>query len=177
MNRWTDKDVAHLRSRYGVELAASIAVTLGRTVSAVEMKAKRLGLTSKRKGSPLHSSTANLEAMHAKGADHPQGHAVGAVWLAAGRLWTRTTVQGKPRPLARVVLEREGYDLRGLIVVHVDGDPLNCEPSNLRALTKAEHVVRNNGRCADKALRSARASISRSGDSFLDYLLKGGFVE
>ena len=162
---WAPDEIETLRAEYGRVLAATIARRLGRSVGAVKKKAERLGLQSD-----------NFKARHAKGSDHPNGYAVGAVWQACGRMWTRTAKDGKARSLARVVLERNGVDPRGRVVVHLDGDRLNCKPENLKALTRAQNVVRNNGRCADKELRSARISTAKSGDSFLDFVLKGGFV-
>jgi hypothetical protein len=174
--RWTAAQERDLAATYGRERAASIARRHGRTVTAVEAKAARLGLASKRKGSPLYANPANKGKTGPRGADHHAFRPVGAPWAAGGRMWVRLSADQTPRLYARVVAQRAGLNITGRVVVHLDGDSMNCAPDNLQALTRAEHVARNYGRCGDTELRTARLRMAKSGESFLDILLKGGFV-
>ena len=56
------------------------------------------------------------------------------------RAWVKVAEPNVWRPRAVVVWESENGPVpHGKVVHHVDGDPLNDEPSNLAALTRAEH--------------------------------------
>lgn len=92
-----------------------------------------------------------------KGHRPTNAHEAGKVYVRKehGKPVVMVSVErGRPiRYALHVWTEAHGPVPKGMIVVHRDGDPLNCEPGNLEAISRGEHARRN----AAKADRSARA--------------------
>jgi len=57
--------------------------------------------------------------------------------------------KGKVYKVHRLIMELEGHDLTGKVVLHLDDDPLNLSLSNLRVGTQAENMAdkAKKGRC------------------------------
>lgn len=76
----------------------------------------------------------------------PERRWIGAV---AGDGYPEIYWQGKIYKVHRLIMELEGHDLTGKVVLHLDDDPLNLSLSNLRVGTQAENMAdkAKKGRC------------------------------
>jgi len=145
---WSKEEVTYLRKHYGRKHVADMTTQLGRSVRAIEKKAAKLGLVSKRKGSPVYIMGADRSRKPRKiiyGADHPAWRPPLVPWQNKGRMYIKRTASGDPEFYSRYLIETmRGIELApDQVVFHRDGNPLNCELSNLEVISRAELACRN----------------------------------
>lgn len=158
---WTTVEIRKLREIYPDMNNGQVGAALGRTWSAVQNMAVKLG---------LHKSAAFMASAACKWQKGNKPWNIGKHWSPEGSkaTWfkkgqrgprqrrvgsTRTTRDGievkvaQPnswKPKARVVWEKKyGPIPEGAIVRLKDGNWKNCKPENLMLITRAEHVRLN----------------------------------
>lgn len=160
---WSKEEEAYLRKHYGRRRVAEMTAQLGRSVRAIEKKAVKMGLASKRKGSPLYKAAAD-RSRHPRithyAEDHHSWRPPLEPWEQSGRMMIKRTPHGRPYPYTRYLIEKErGKKLApSQVVFHRDGNPLNCELSNLEVISRAQLARRNSiYRYPEEVIKTIRA--------------------
>lgn len=164
---WTEEETQFLRQHYGNDMyARQIAEQFGRTQRSVEKKAEKLGLSSE-----LRAPVWNAGKTYHIGDSHHNFRPALQPYENAGRMYIKLTKHGKPKAYNRYVWEQhKGAIPKGHLIVHNDGNNLNCNIDNLSCVSRAQLVRRNYDK-ADKSLMRARMRMTRCGESFLDQIL------
>ena len=171
---WAKDEIAYLENSYGRIFAKDIAKHLNRTRRSIEKKAAKLGLTSKKPNGINYQNPHNKgkKGLHCVGENNGNWRKIGEIWEASGNLYTKND-KGKIVLLRRHLLQKEGVDITNLNVTHIDGNPLNCDISNLKTMTNGELAIQNSKNCKDPKLRALRVRMAKTGESWVDLVLKG----
>lgn len=171
---WTKYEVTYLQNNYGFIFAKDIAEHLKRSRESVEKKAAKLGLRSKKPKGNNYKNPHNKgkKGLYCVGENNGNWRKIGEVWTAAGNKYTKNK-KGKIVLLRRHILTETGADIEGLNVTHIDGDTLNCNIGNLKTMTNEELAIQNSKNCKDPKLRALRCRMAKTGESFVDLVLKG----
>lgn len=158
---WTTAEVRTMREIYSDTPNSEIGARLGRTTSAILQQALKLGLRKSpafllgphcrlqpghatwNKGKP-HNPPGSAAARFKKGHRGARQKPIGAIRRERDALMVKIAEPRVWVPLARFVWEKTfGPIPAGAIVRLIDGNPENCEPANLRLVTRAEHIRLN----------------------------------
>ena len=169
---WTKEEIEILSAEYGKTRCVDIAKRLDRSVRSVEKKAAKLGLKSKVPGGKMYQNPHNKGKEWNPMEKHHAWRKVGDIWPAAGTLWTKPSRESGPVLFRRWLMEKYGWDLTDKVVIHKDGDTMNCQFENLDVTTKAKLVRRNYDNCKDPHMRSLRMRMARTGETIVDLVLK-----
>ena len=162
--KWTDEEIAHLRDMYPDHNTEDVAIVLGRTTDAVKRKALCLGIkknagksTRFRKGHiPWNACTVGISGKHpnTKKTQFKRGHLPHNT-KRDGAITIRIDNRGVPQKMIRVrlgkwlYLSRYNYEKyvgpipKGHVIRFLDGDTMNCDPSNLECVSQRLNMLIN----------------------------------
>lgn len=140
---WSKEEEEVMKKEYGNTLCRELAKRFGRSVKAVEKKAARMGLRSKISNGAMYANPHNRGIIWKPKELHHNWRKVGKPWVANGKVYYKPHRLSEPILYRRWIMEQQGYDIKGKVVRHKDGNPLNCKIENLEVLTRAEHVSKN----------------------------------
>lgn len=169
--RWTDKERDFLKANYRKRYAEQMAKVLKRSVSSVRNQISQMGLEKPKefwqecgrrlvKSGKANRFKRGLVPWNLGKSYNPGGRSVetrfkkGRIVPAKefylypdknGKMYKHVRVSaGKRRPLHQVNFERtSGKIPPGYILRFVDGDTMNCDPSNLTLITKEQNMRLN----------------------------------
>jgi HNH endonuclease len=168
---WTTVEVSRLRALYPDMENGAIGAVLGRTWSAVQNMAVKLGLHKSpqflagpfcrfqrghetwNKGRAFNPD--NHSTRFKKGHRGPRQKPIGSVRIGSDGVMIKVAEPRVWRPLARVLWEKHvGPIPAGMVVRLKDGNQHNCVPQNLILMSRADNarlIARHPGRPARRA--------------------------
>jgi len=155
--KWLDSEVEILKNDYAEKGGVYVSEKLSRSSSACNQMALKLGLRCngnsglfKKGENPWNKGVKGLQLSKAtqfkKGHQGTWKNGVNEPYVANdhGRAVMLIQIEGKRQPYARYLYKKEYGEIgANMVIIHLDGDHMNCEVSNLKAISRSENMARN----------------------------------
>lgn len=183
--KWTEKEVEYLKEHYPTTSAAEIGKALYRSKDSIRNKACQLGLKSEqRKGNnrgsfkkgniPWNKGLKNVTGFSStrfkKGIVPHNTRKLHEVWVRnekGGKCKFTKTERGVERLSHYVYRKYHNKEVpKGYIIRYKDGDPMNCDITNLMCISRAENVKLNANR-----KKASRTRIINEAGGYLNAVL------